>query len=111
MSSAWVYSGLAIRFMSPLGLNCLEDCIAYETGEKPPPRILLPPLQSVTEKYERYVPRASGLLRAFKLTSPSQGRDVLVWVSNGPLHLRQRWPSACHRGDRHLQPLASSPGF
>ncbi|KAH9821619.1 hypothetical protein DFH28DRAFT_883098 [Melampsora americana] len=50
---SWVYCGLAVRFATILGLNHLEDCVAYRTGEKTRPRVLLPPPRSVTEKYQR----------------------------------------------------------
>ncbi|EGG05727.1 uncharacterized protein MELLADRAFT_87777 [Melampsora larici-populina 98AG31] len=50
---AWVYCGLAVRFATILGLNHLEDCLAYRTGEKSRPRVLLPPPRSLTEKHQR----------------------------------------------------------
>ncbi|KAA1082411.1 hypothetical protein PGT21_002378 [Puccinia graminis f. sp. tritici] len=52
---AWVCSGLAIQFATPLGLNQLEKCQEHLDRTKPKPRSLLPGPRTVVEKYQRAV--------------------------------------------------------
>lgn len=52
---AWVCSGWAIQFATPLGLNQMEKCQEHLDGTKPKPRSLLPAPRTVVEKYQRAV--------------------------------------------------------
>ncbi|KAH9444173.1 hypothetical protein KEM48_010990 [Puccinia striiformis f. sp. tritici PST-130] len=52
---AWVCSGLAIQFATPLGLNQMEKCQEHLDRTKPKPRSLLPGPRTVVEKYQRAV--------------------------------------------------------
>ncbi|WAR61935.1 hypothetical protein PtB15_14B27 [Puccinia triticina] len=52
---AWVCSGLAIQFATPLGLNQIEKCQEHLDRTKPKPRSLLPGPRTITEKYQRAV--------------------------------------------------------
>jgi hypothetical protein len=51
--TAWVCSGLAIQFATPLGLNQIEKCQEHLDRTKPKPRSLLPGPRTVVEKYQR----------------------------------------------------------
>ncbi|KAG0148155.1 hypothetical protein CROQUDRAFT_655307 [Cronartium quercuum f. sp. fusiforme G11] len=101
---AWVYSGLGVRFSSPLGINMLEHCHAYETGEKAKPRVLLAPPSSATEKYERAV--------AFWYTFQ---QDRFLAVSSGKPHaieesdISSLLPIRPNTINYPIEPLSSHP--
>lgn len=50
---AWVCSGLAVRFSTPLGLNLLDKSQAHLDGTQPRVRSLLREPCTLVEKYER----------------------------------------------------------
>lgn len=50
---AWIYSGLATRIATPLGLNHLENCNDYEQGKKLRARSLMPAPTTTADKFHR----------------------------------------------------------
>ncbi|PLW51316.1 hypothetical protein PCASD_00959 [Puccinia coronata f. sp. avenae] len=88
---AWVCSGLAIQFATPLGLNQIERCQEHLDRTKPKPRSLLPAPRSVVEKYQRWSTACNLRIRYHHITpakpGTSQATTEAVHLTTNPLSI------------------------